>query len=176
MKTATLILDQDFTIGEVDKRLYGSFIEHLGRAVYGGIYEPGHPSGTALRPIVKSPTYACTDYEQVPYVDATAVQAEDGSLTIFAINRNLEEDIELFSDLRGFGCIEIVEHIELHHDDVKAVNTELAPDTVIPKPGEGGSLDSGRLRIVLKKLSFNVIRLKAPVCRNPRSHLGIEKT
>jgi alpha-N-arabinofuranosidase len=26
----------------VDKRIYGSFIEHLGRAVYGGIYEPGH--------------------------------------------------------------------------------------------------------------------------------------
>src|SRR5699024_11134257 len=28
---------------EVDPRLYGSFIEHLGRAVYGGIYQPGHP-------------------------------------------------------------------------------------------------------------------------------------
>jgi len=44
MKTATLILDRDFTIGEIDKRLYGSFIEHLGRAVYGGIYEPDHPT------------------------------------------------------------------------------------------------------------------------------------
>ena len=29
-------------IGRVDQRLFGSFIEHLGRAVYGGIYEPGH--------------------------------------------------------------------------------------------------------------------------------------
>jgi len=36
-------LDKDYTIGAVDKRIYGSFIEHLGRAVYGGIYEPGHP-------------------------------------------------------------------------------------------------------------------------------------
>ena len=44
MKKAKLILDRDFAIGEVDKRLYGSFIEHLGRAVYGGIYEPGHPT------------------------------------------------------------------------------------------------------------------------------------
>ena len=33
----------EFSIGETDKRLYGSFIEHLGRAVYNGIYEPGHP-------------------------------------------------------------------------------------------------------------------------------------
>ena len=31
-------------IGTIDDRLYGSFIEHLGRAVYGGIYQPGHPS------------------------------------------------------------------------------------------------------------------------------------
>ncbi|MCZ8511088.1 alpha-N-arabinofuranosidase [Paenibacillus filicis] len=40
---ATMIIDKDFRIGEVDPRLYGSFIEHLGRAVYGGIYEPEHP-------------------------------------------------------------------------------------------------------------------------------------
>ena len=44
MKKATLILDKDFAIGQVDPRMYGSFIEHLGRAVYGGIYEPGHPT------------------------------------------------------------------------------------------------------------------------------------
>ncbi len=44
MKTATMILDRDFRIGEIDKRIYGNFIEHLGRAVYGGIYEPGHPT------------------------------------------------------------------------------------------------------------------------------------
>ena len=41
-KKATMILDKDFRIGGVDPRLYGSFIEHLGRAIYGGIYEPGH--------------------------------------------------------------------------------------------------------------------------------------
>ena len=44
MKKAKIILDKDFTVGQVDKRIYGSFIEHLGRAVYGGIYEPGHPT------------------------------------------------------------------------------------------------------------------------------------
>jgi alpha-N-arabinofuranosidase len=42
-KKARIILDRDFKAGEVDRRLFGSFIEHLGRAVYGGIYEPGHP-------------------------------------------------------------------------------------------------------------------------------------
>ena len=43
MKKATLILDKDYQISRIDPRIYGSFIEHLGRAVYGGIYEPGHP-------------------------------------------------------------------------------------------------------------------------------------
>ncbi|MBQ7886051.1 MAG: alpha-N-arabinofuranosidase, partial [Clostridia bacterium] len=44
MKKATMILDRDYSIGRIDPRIYGSFIEHLGRAVYGGIYEPGHPT------------------------------------------------------------------------------------------------------------------------------------
>ena len=33
----------EMKIGGIDRRVFGSFIEHLGRAVYGGIYEPGHP-------------------------------------------------------------------------------------------------------------------------------------
>jgi len=40
---AKITLHKDFSIGETDKRLFGSFIEHLGRAIYSGIYEPGHP-------------------------------------------------------------------------------------------------------------------------------------
>lgn len=44
MKKATVKIHKDFTISEVDKRIYGSFIEHLGRAVYTGIYEPDHPT------------------------------------------------------------------------------------------------------------------------------------
>ncbi|SFB45273.1 alpha-N-arabinofuranosidase [Cohnella sp. OV330] len=47
MNKAELIVDKQFVIGNVDPRLYGSFIEHVGRAVYGGIYEPGHPEANA---------------------------------------------------------------------------------------------------------------------------------
>jgi len=43
MKKASVLFSRDFAISKVDDRLYGSFIEHLGRAVYGGIYQPGHP-------------------------------------------------------------------------------------------------------------------------------------
>ncbi|MBO5241960.1 MAG: alpha-N-arabinofuranosidase, partial [Lachnospiraceae bacterium] len=41
---SSITVNKKFVIGEIDKRIYGSFIEHLGRAVYGGIYEPGHES------------------------------------------------------------------------------------------------------------------------------------
>ena len=44
MNHAKMIVDKDFKISQIDKRVYGSFIEHLGRAVYTGIYEPGHPT------------------------------------------------------------------------------------------------------------------------------------
>ena len=42
-KKAKMIIEKDFKVSEIDDRIYGSFVEHLGRAVYGGIYEPGHP-------------------------------------------------------------------------------------------------------------------------------------
>jgi len=47
MEPANATLHRGLRIGDVDPRLYGSFIEHLGRAVYGGIYEPGHPAADA---------------------------------------------------------------------------------------------------------------------------------
>lgn len=40
---ATVTLHKDFIVGEIDERLYGSFIEHMGRAIYTGVYEPEHP-------------------------------------------------------------------------------------------------------------------------------------
>ena len=42
MKKAKLSVVNEFKVGKIDPRIYGSFIEHLGRAVYGGIYEPTH--------------------------------------------------------------------------------------------------------------------------------------
>jgi alpha-L-arabinofuranosidase len=44
MAHALYSLHPSFTIGEVDPRIYGSFVEHMGRCVYTGIFEPDHPS------------------------------------------------------------------------------------------------------------------------------------
>ncbi|GAA4157450.1 alpha-L-arabinofuranosidase C-terminal domain-containing protein [Gryllotalpicola daejeonensis] len=44
MTSARIIVDRDFTVGPVPRRLFGSFVEHMGRCVYTGIFEPGHPT------------------------------------------------------------------------------------------------------------------------------------
>ncbi len=41
-RVARLTLDPAFVVGDVDRRLFGSFVEHMGRCVYTGIYEPDH--------------------------------------------------------------------------------------------------------------------------------------
>ena len=44
MADALTVIDPTRVVGVVDERVFGSFIEHMGRAVYGGIFEPGHPT------------------------------------------------------------------------------------------------------------------------------------
>ena len=40
---ARIFIDSRRTIGALDRNLFGSFLEHLGRAIYEGIYDPGSP-------------------------------------------------------------------------------------------------------------------------------------
>jgi alpha-L-arabinofuranosidase len=47
MPEARIVVDPAYTVGPLSRRLFGSFVEHLGRCVYDGIYEPGHPSADA---------------------------------------------------------------------------------------------------------------------------------
>jgi alpha-L-arabinofuranosidase len=47
MRDVAVVLRPEAQIGTTDPRLFGAFVEHLGRCVYGGIYEPGHPTADA---------------------------------------------------------------------------------------------------------------------------------
>ena len=49
MIPAHLTIDPHFVVGPINRRLFGSFVEHLGRCVYDGIYEPGHPDRRRAR-------------------------------------------------------------------------------------------------------------------------------
>jgi hypothetical protein len=42
----TLAIEPGAHRGPIDRRLFGSFVEHMGRCVYAGSYEAGHPTAT----------------------------------------------------------------------------------------------------------------------------------
>ena len=115
--------------------------------------------GRSLQPILTCDTYDTAQHEAVPLVDAAAVLNDDGSLTIFAVNRDLARSAELTLDLRSFDGLTLVEHQALTHEDVKAVNTEDDPFNVRPTAGPGGRVDGGRLTARIPALSWNAIRL-----------------
>lgn len=112
--------------------------------------------GRSLLPQIASEKFDTKHYTDVPVVDAAAVMDDDGNVTIFAVNRDLMEDVELTCDLRSFGSFRQINHSVLHHDDVKATNTEDHPDTVLPHEIPA-KLDGNPL--VLPAASWNVIRL-----------------
>ena len=116
--------------------------------------------GTALRAIAKSPVYDCADYEAVPVIDTAATLGDDGSVTVFCVNRNMEDACILDLDLRAFGELQMTEHIVLHHDDVKAVNTEDCPDRVTPHQLPISELEKGSGQVCLPALSWNVLRFR----------------
>ena len=116
--------------------------------------------GIALNAVVNGPTYACADYDKVPYIDATATLAEDDRVTVFCVNRHMEEDFDLDIDLRSFGDLKLEEHILLHHDDVKAINTEENPMNVAPCAGPGGTVENQKATVKIPALSWNVLRFK----------------
>ena len=112
--------------------------------------------GESLLPQLTAEKTDTKHYSDVPVVDAAAVRGDDGSLTIFAVNRDLQEDAALTLDLRSFGAFSKAEHSVLHHDDMKAVNTELTPDNVKPARLP---FDRKTSEVILPAASWNVIRL-----------------
>ena len=116
--------------------------------------------GTVLKAVVQSPVYDCSDYEGVPTIDTAATLSDDGSVTVFCVNRDLSEPCLLDLDLRSFGDLRMTDHIVLHHDDVKAINTEENPFNVAPATLPLTELDSGRAQIPIPPLSWNVLRFQ----------------
>lgn len=115
--------------------------------------------GTVLHTVVDAPVYEST-HGDAPYVDSVCLMDEEqDTLTIFAVNKDLSEDMELSVDVRQFEGYTVKNHIMLAHDDLKAVNTEENPDNVILQAGNPVKLENGIMTAVLKDKSFHVICL-----------------
>lgn len=116
--------------------------------------------GTVLNTIVKSPVYEAKKHGEAPYLDCVVVENDEKEeVVIFAVNKDLEEDMEMTLDLRQYAGYRVQEHIVMQHDDLKAVNTEENPDNVVPKRNGNAKVEDGVLHTVFGKTSWNVIRL-----------------
>ncbi len=110
--------------------------------------------GVSLRTAVVCPELEAGKYGKVPALEAAATyDADAGEITVFAVNRSLTEDMELSAVLSGFGGAKLTGHLVLSCDDLKAVNTADAPDTVRPV-----SAPVTEALPVLPKHSWNVLR------------------
>ncbi|WP_055691333.1 alpha-N-arabinofuranosidase [Streptomyces prasinus] len=118
-----------------------------------------HGRGEVLDVRVDSPTYETDRYGTADLLHATAVRADDGTVTVFAVNRSRTEPLPLEVALGGLGLTSVVEHTALADADPDARNTLAAPDRVVPHAVGGTALTDGGLEAVLEPLSWNVIRL-----------------
>lgn len=115
--------------------------------------------GAALLPVISSPKYDTREFSDVPAIDAVAVHnEEERALTLFAVNRSADDDIEVSFNLGSFDKVRLDEHILLTGPDIKAVNTK-DHEAVQPRKGTGARLEGQRLQVTLPKLSWNVIRI-----------------
>ena len=131
----------------------------------------GH--GRVLRAQIDSPTYAATYYDprgsqdlyfpmpEVPYVKLAAVHDEEsGTLTVFALNRSLTEEMPLRVTVEGFTKLAIDQTLQLHDVDLKAANTRANPDRVTPSALGSVRAEGTNLRAMLSPASWNVMRAK----------------
>ena len=127
---------------------------------YPFMYTSKYGRGTVLNTVVKAPVYESKTYGEASYLDSVMVMnEEEETLTICAVNKSLDEDMELTCDLRQFADYHLADHVVLSHEDMKAVNTEAHPDTVAPCAGNTMKFENGKLSGVLGKHSWNMIRL-----------------
>jgi alpha-N-arabinofuranosidase len=129
--------------------------------------------GRVLRAAIDSPSYEASYYDPVPgadlhfalpavpYLKLAAVEDNAGGLSLFALNRHLQEPMQLEVSLQGFGSFAIAHAQQLRHHDLDAANTRDEPEKVAPAPLEGVTIDANRLRATLLPASWNVIRLGA---------------
>lgn len=118
-------------------------------------------------PCFDAPGYNLDDFNQalpypgIHYVEAAAAwQEEEQVLAVFLINRNWEEDMEFELDLSAFSGYELVEHVELYTEDLYAANTGENPEAVIPVINVKTACENGVVTGTLRKLSFNMIRMR----------------
>ena len=117
--------------------------------------------GTVLDVVANSPTTPVEGLGDVPTLDAVVVRADDGALTVFAINRHLDAELTMTLDLHAFGDLEVIESLTMYDAEHEAHNTPEEPGRVVPRP-LATQVDGHAVTALLAPVSWNVIRFGVP--------------
>jgi alpha-N-arabinofuranosidase len=117
----------------------------------------GH--GTVLEPKLDSTTYNTKSADEINHISVSAVYDNKQNLTLFILNRELENSADLQIDLRGFGAIESIVAWQLTGSDLRATNTRENPDRIKPEPNSKITQEKFGAKIGLHPTSWNVVRV-----------------
>jgi len=108
--------------------------------------------GEAMRTVLNCDTYDTEEHKAVPYIESGVTHnAEKREITVFAVNRSMESDIELASVFEGFGKVTLMSHTELYSEDIMAKNSA---DCDLVSPAEVALSE----KTVLRKHSWNMLK------------------
>ncbi|SHI66639.1 alpha-N-arabinofuranosidase [Tessaracoccus bendigoensis DSM 12906] len=118
-----------------------------------------HASGEVLRVHLDSPQLPTTEFGTIPALDAVATSG-DGNLTVFLVNRSLDESVTTSLDLRGQEH-DLIEALTLSNDDPRYQASAEDDDTVVPLPNRSVKLDGALVELTLPPASWTMVRLAA---------------
>jgi alpha-N-arabinofuranosidase len=116
--------------------------------------------GTVLHTPLTGPQHDTATLGEVPIVDVVAVEHDDGTVALFAVNRAQAEPATLDIDVRALATAVRADHVAVFDDDPDAVNTADDPDRVSPRKLDAVSADAGTLSVVLPPLSWSLLTLR----------------
>jgi alpha-L-arabinofuranosidase len=119
-----------------------------------------HARGAALDILLEpGPTYDVPGYGQVPYVDvAGTINADDGALAIFVLNRDLSRSHQLELNWEGQTATRLMSCFVLTGTDLKAVNGFDKPENVVPQAADKPIMDGNVTKLELPPRSYSLYR------------------
>jgi len=116
--------------------------------------------GEVLAARVETGTYESARYGDVPVVDAVATHdAASGALSLFVVNRSLNEPAHLEVDMRSFGDPALLDACTLANPDHTRTAAPAGDPALAPVANGSARLESGSLRVELPPVSWSSLRL-----------------
>jgi len=119
-----------------------------------------HASGTVLDVRLDAPSHQTARFGDTPLVDAVATWDEaTGAMTVFVVNRSVDEPMELEVVVRSASRLRLVEALTMAADDPYARSTADDDTTLAPRPNPTAHLADGRLHVDLPPVSWSMLRM-----------------